>query len=153
MGLIRNMFETVGESISRSKEQKEQEKAFVRNSEGTKAICAFMANLFEKGNEGYIWVKQNRVGLYPIVNYNSVSLCYMQYGDGQSLSGIKPKDIEVVNYSFSEMCRWYGLDEGCGYKSLSSRIQLNVLANMINYEIGKLPHIKFNNGYLVKMFQ
>mgnify|MGYP007123076210 CR=1 FL=1 len=153
MGIWKKMVETVGENVSKSKEERMQEKAYVQNSKGTEAICAFMADLFEKGNAGYSWVKENRVGLYPIVNQDSVSLCYMQPGDGQSFSGVKPKDIEVANYSFLEMYSWYGLDEDCGYKKLHSRTELNALESMINSEIDKLPHIKYNNGFLVKMFQ
>lgn len=152
MGLMKKMFETAGENIAKSKEEREKEREYVQNNEGTKAICAFMANLFEKGNVGYVWVKKNRVGLYPIVNQKSVSLCYMQTGDGQSFSGVKPKDIEVISYSFEEMYSWYGL-VGYGYKSLNSRTQLNALENMINRKVKKLPHIKYNNGFLVRMFQ
>ena len=66
---------------------------------------------------------------------------------------MKPKDIEVSRYSFQEMYSWYGLAEGCGYSALTSRTQLNTLENMINMEVQKLPHIKYNNGFLVKMFQ
>ena len=66
---------------------------------------------------------------------------------------MKPKDIEVANYSFLEMYRWYGLDEGNGYQDLYSRTELNTLESMINSEVEKLPHIKYNNGFLVKMFQ
>lgn len=150
---FRKVFETLGENISKDKEQRTQEKAFVQNSEGSKAICAFIADLFEKGNPAYNWVKKNHVGLYPIIYCDSVSLCYMQPGDGQSFSGIKPKDIEVVRYSFQEMYEWYGLEIRCGYSKLHSRIQMNELERMINTEIEKLPHIKFNVGYLVKMFQ
>lgn len=58
MGIFGQLLETVGENISKSKEQREQEEAFVRNNEGTKAICAFFSNLFDKGNEGYNWVKR-----------------------------------------------------------------------------------------------
>lgn len=153
MGILGQIFETVGENISKSKEQRAQEEAFVMNNAGTQAICSFIANLFEKGNAGYNWVKQNRVGLYPVINEDSVSLCYMQPGDGQSFSGIKPKDIEVAKYSFLEMYDWYGLDVGCGYSRLNSRTQLNVLERMINLEVEELPHIKYNNGFLVRMFQ
>lgn len=99
MGIFGQLLETVGENISKSKEQREQEEAFVRNNEGTKAICAFFSNLFDKGNEGYNWVKKNHVGLYPVINSSSVSLCYMQPGDGKSFSGVKPRDIEVVQFS------------------------------------------------------
>lgn len=76
----------------------------------------------------------------------------MQPGDGQSFSGVIPKDIEVANYGFEEIYGWYGLG-GYGYKSLNSRTQLNALENMINMEIDKLPHIKYNNGFWVRMFQ
>ena len=153
MGIFGQLLETVGENISKSKEQREQEEAIVRNNEGTKAICAFFSNLFDKGNEGYYWVKKNHVGLYPVINSSSVSLCYMQPGDGKSFSGVKPRDIEVVQYSFQEMYDWYGLKAGVGYSSLNSRTQFNVLEDMINTEVQKLPHIKYNVGFLVKLFQ
>ena len=153
MGILRKMVETVGENVSKNKEERMREKEYVQSNRGTEAICAFIANLFAKGNTGYCWVKENRVGLYPIVKQNSVSLCYMQSGDGQSFSGMKPKDIEVANYSFLEMYRWYGLDEDSGYHDLYSRTELNALESMINSEVEKLPHIKYNNGFLVKMFQ
>lgn len=153
MGLFGQLLETAGEKLTKDKEQLAQEKAFVRNNDGSKAICEYMVNLFQKGNPGYVWVKKNRVGLYPVINSSSVSLCYMQAGDGKSFSGMKPKDIEVAQYSFQEMYSWYGLAEGVGYASLTSRTQFNELENMINLEVQKLPHIKYNNGFLVKMFQ
>lgn len=112
-----------------------------------------MVDLFDKGNAGYAWVKQNRVGLYPVVGEESVALCYMQPGDGQSFSGIKPKDVVVSEYSFQEIYSWYNLEAGSGYERLTSRTQLNALEQQIHSEVQKLPHIKFNNGYLVKMFQ
>lgn len=67
MGLWRQMVETVGENVSKSKEERMREKEYIQNNKGTEAICAFIVNLFEKGNTGYCWVKKNRVGLYPIV--------------------------------------------------------------------------------------
>lgn len=153
MGLFKQLLETAGEKITKDKGQREQEEAFVNNNEGSKAICAYFVNLFEKGNPGYDWVKENHVGLFPVVNKDSVSLCYMQMGDGKSYSGVKPKDIEVVKYSFQEMYSWYGLSENCGYRVLTSRTQLNALENMIYIEVNKLSHIKYNNGFLVKLFQ
>lgn len=153
MGLFGQLLETAGEKLTKDKEQRAQEEAFVKNNEGSKAICAYIVNLFKKGNPGYDWVKKNHEGLFTVINKDSVSLCYMQAGDGQSFSGMKPKDIEVSRYSFQEMYSWYGLAEGCGYSALTSRTQLNTLENMINMEVQKLPHIKYNNGFLVKMFQ
>lgn len=153
MGLFGQLLETAGEKLTKDKEQRALEKSFVRNNEGSKAICEYMVDLFQKGSPGYDWVKKNRVGLYPVINSCSVSLCYMQDGDGKSFSGMKPRDIEVGQYSFQEMYSWYGLAEGIGYASLTSRTQLNELESMINSEIQKLPHIKYNNGFLVKMFQ
>ena len=63
MGLWRQMVETIGESVSKSKEVRMREKEYVQNNKGTEAICAFIANLFAKGNMGYRWVKENYVGL------------------------------------------------------------------------------------------
>lgn len=123
MGLLGQIVGTTGEKVLKNKEQREQEEAFVRNNEGSKAICAFISDLFDKGNACYEWLKKNHVGLYPVINQDSVSLCYMKAGDGQSLSGVKPKDIEVANYSFKEMYNWYGLDVNCAYNELSSRTQ------------------------------
>lgn len=153
MGLFGQLLETAGEKLTKDKEQRAREQEFVRNNEGSKAICAFMVDLFQKGNPGYDWLKKNKVGLYPVIYSDSVSLCYMQTGDGKSLSGIKPKDMEVARYTFQEMYDWYGLQEGAGYTSLTSRTQFNELETMINIEVQKLPHIKYNNGFLVKMFQ
>lgn len=153
MGLFGQLLETAGEKIAKEKEQRAQEQAFVRNHEGSKAICEYMVNLFQKGQPGYEWVKKNRIGLYPVINSTSVSLCYMQAGDGKSFSGIKSKDIEVAQYSFQEMYHWYGLNEGVGYARLTSRTQFKELENMINSAVQKLPHIKYNIGFLVKMFQ
>ena len=153
MGLFGQLLETAGEKLTKDKDQRAQEEAFVKNNEGTKAICAFMKDLFEKGNPGYNWVKQNKVGLYPVINNDSVSLCYMQPGDGKSLSGVKPKDIEVGRYSFLEMYEWYGANRVHGYAQLSTRTQKNMLEQMIDSAVLDLPHMKFNNGFLVKMFQ
>jgi hypothetical protein len=152
MGLFGKIAGTIGENISKDKEQKEKEKAFVQNNEGSKAICAYIAELFEKGNSGYDWVKENRVGLFPVINSDSVSLCYMQGGDGKSFKTAMPKDVEVARYNFEEMYNWYGLEASRGYRMLDSRIQLNELESMINSKVQELPHIKYNNGYLVKMF-
>ena len=135
MAIFRQLLETAGEKLTKDKEERAQEQAFVRNNEGSKAICEYMVNLFQKGNS------------------RSVSLCYMQPGDGKSFSGMKTKDIEVAQYSFEEMYNWYGLAESVGYASLTSRTQLNELQWMIESEVQKLPHIKYNAGFLVKMFQ
>ena len=153
MGLFGQIIGTIGENITKDKGQREHEKAFVKNSEGSKAICAYIVDLFQKGNSGYDWVKKNRVGLFPVINNKSVSLCYMQTGDGQSFKTTMPKDAEVAKYSFQEMYSWYGLDANSGYDVLDSRTQRNELEDMINSAVQELPHIKFNNGYLVKMFQ
>lgn len=153
MGLFKQLLETGVEKITKDKEQRKREEDFVKSNKGSEAISVFIANLFEKGNSGYDWVKENKIGLYPVINNDSVSLCYMQPGDGQSFSGMKPKDVEVRKYSFTEMYDWYGLKENEGYARLNSRTQLNALENMINNEVSKLPHLKFNNGYLVRMFQ
>ena len=153
MGLMGKLVNTLGENIFKDKEIREKEKEFVKNNEGSKAICAYIASLFEKGHRGYEWVKENRMGLYPIIYKDSVSLCYMQAGEGKSFQTMSPKDVEVTRYSFQDMYDWYGLDAGCGYSTLNSQTQLNELERMINAKVGELPHIKYNNGYLVKLFQ
>ena len=152
MGLWKQLLETAGEKITKDKDQREREEAFVRNNEGSKAICEFMVSLFEKGNSGYNWVKENRRGLYPVMYPDAVALCYMQPGDGQSFSGMKTKDMEVKRYTFEEIYRWYGLEQHRGFGRLNSRTQLNALETMINNEVQKLPHIKYNIGFVVKMF-
>jgi len=152
MGILGQLFQTAGENIAKSKDEREFEKEYVLNNVGSKAISEFIAFQFEKGNPFYIWLKKNKVGLYPVINDDSVSMCYMQYGDGQSFSGMIPKDREVGNYTFREMYTWYGLNSGEGYDKLWSRTQKNTLESMINGEVMKLSHIKFNNGYLVKAF-
>lgn len=153
MGLLGKLAQTVGENISKSKEDRQREIDFVKNNKGSEAITAYMVDLFQKGNPGYDWVKKNKVGLFPVINNDSVSLCYMQVGDGKSLSGVKPKDIEAQRFTFQEMYRWYGLPAGVGYTSLDSRTKKNVLENMIDTAVQALPHIKYNGGYMVKLFQ
>ncbi len=152
MGLCRQLLETAGEKLTKDKEQRMREEEFVRNSEGSKAICEYFVNLFDKGNSGYEWVKKNRMGLYPVMYPDAVALCYLQPGDGKSFSGMKPKDVEVVRYTFEEMYRWYGLEAYRGYGRLNSRTQLNALETMISNEVQNLPHIKYNIGFMVKMF-
>lgn len=51
------------------------------------------------------------------------------------------------------MYEWYGIDAGAEYEDLTTRTQLNELENMINTEVQKLLHIKYNNGYMVKLFK
>ena len=153
MGIFKILAETAGEKLAKDKEQRAREEAYVRNNPGSKAFCAFFVDLFQKGNAGYNWVKENRTGLYPVINNTSVSLCYTQYGDGKSLSGVAPKDKEVACYSFEEMYRWYGLSAGVGFSALNTRTEKNALESMISGQVQQLPHIRFNNGFMVKMFQ
>ena len=58
--LFVKVFEKVGKIIQNAKEQKAQDEAFVRENEGTRAICEYFVQLFEKGYNGYDWLKQNR---------------------------------------------------------------------------------------------
>jgi len=153
MGILGKIIDSAGEKIAQAKEQKAQEEAFVQNNPGSKAICAYMVSLFEKGNPGYQWVKENRMGLYPVIYEDAVALCYMQPGDGKSLSGIKPTDEEVVRYSFQQMYQWYGLAAGQGYSRLGTKIMRKKLEAMISGAVQQLPHIKYNIGFVVKMFQ
>lgn len=152
MSLFGKVFETVGNSIQNAKEQKAQDEAFVRENEGTRAICEYFVQLFEKGYNGYDWLKQNRKPVYPVVNGNSVSLCYYQPGNGQSLSEVKGKDVVIWNYTFQELYQWYGLSGQSGYSQLTTRTQRRTLEGMIAAEVSNLPHIKYNGGFLVKMF-
>ena len=152
MGFWGALLETAGEKITKDRDVRQREEEFVRNHEGSKAICEYFVSLFEKENAGYNWVKENNMGLYPVMYPDAVALCYMQPGDGQSFSGMKTKDVEVARYTFEEMYRWYGLEAYRGYERLNSRTQLNALEAMINNEVQNLPHIKYNIGYKVKMF-
>lgn len=148
MGYFTRLAGTAVERIVKGKEESENEKAFIRNHVGSKAICAYIANLFEKGNTGYNWLKENRKPLNPVVHKDFVALCYVQgYQDRL------PKEIEVGRFTFEEMYQWYGLKPGQGYSYLRTRIMFDTLEWMINAEVQKLPHMKFSGGYLVKMFQ
>ena len=49
MGLFGQIMGSAVEKLTKDKEQREREKAYVRNNEGSKAICAYMAHLFQKG--------------------------------------------------------------------------------------------------------
>ncbi len=153
MALWKQLAETGIEKLAKDKEQRRLEEEYVKNNRGSKVISEYIAYLFEKGNVGYNWLKENRIPVYPVINKDSVSLCYMQPGDGKSFSGTIPKDVSVGTYTFEEIYKAYGLQPGEGYARLSTRTQLNALESMINTEISKHSHLKFNGGYLVRAFQ
>lgn len=153
MGFLRQIFNNAATSIEKEKLRKEQEREFVRNNEGSKAISEYMTDLFQKENSAYCWIKENNEGLFPKVFEDYVALCYLQLGDGQSISGMKPKDIVIHEYTFEEIYAWYGLEENVGFHKLTSKLQMKELEGIINSQIGKLAHLKFNGAYLVKMFQ
>lgn len=152
MGVFGRLGGSIVEKVTKDKETREKEKNFVRNNEGSQAICAFIRNLFEKGNMGYEWVKKNRTGLFPVTHQDSVALCYFEYGDGKSWEGMKTKEIAAAEFSFQEMYEWYGLDSDRAYSMLGTRTMLDTLDQMIRVEVEKLPHIKNSNGFMVKMF-
>ena len=147
-----SIFDQIKGKVKQEMEQREAQKAFVENHKGSEAICEYIVNMFDKGNSAYYWLKENKTPLYPIVQESRVQLCYMQAGDGKSFSGIKPKDIPVATIYFNEMYEWYGLKNGEGYRILDNKVQMKTLEYMISREVQKLPHIKYNAGFLVKMF-
>ena len=155
MGIFKQMAQTLGENIAKSKEDRKREEDFIKGNPGSQAIAAYLARLFEKGNGAYNWIKQNKEGLYPVINDDSVSLCYTQSGSvhAQSWKEAKAQEITVGKYSFQEMYKWAGLADGAGYSRLTSRTQKNALESMIHQAISAHPYLKFNGGYRVKMFQ
>lgn len=113
-----------------------------------------MKTLFDKGNSGYNWLKENRgCPLYPVVEDNQVLLCY-QYSEKnpQSFRDMKAQDVEVAKYSFRQMYQWYGLAEGEGYSFLDSKNKKYTLAGCIRSKVGELPHIRDISGFTVKLF-
>ena len=148
------LFDTIKNAYQDKKAAEQAERDFVYNDKGTEAICAYMKTLFDKGNSGYNWLKENRgCPLYPVVEDNQVLLCY-QYSvkNPQSFKDMKPQDVEVARYSFRQMYQWYGLAEGEGYNFLDTKIKKHALAGCIRSKVGELPHIKDTSGFTVKLF-
>lgn len=158
MGIFGNIVNGIKEQYQQSKEQIELERHFICINPGTEVICAYIKNVFNKDEPGYNWLKENKLlsilstPLYPVVGESYVSLCYMQPGDGRSWESSKPKDIEVARYTFQEMYKWYGLENGVGYKRLDSKTKRKILESLIISKVEELPHIKYNAGFVVKMF-
>lgn len=149
------LFDTIKNAYQDKKAAEQAERDFVNNHKGTEAICAFMKMIFDKGNPGYKWLKENRTyPLYPKVENNQVLLCY-QYSQKtpQSFKDAMPKDEEVGRYSFQEMFNWYGLADGEGYNFLDTKLKKRALESRIVSAVEELPHIKYNGGFVVKMFQ
>jgi len=151
----KGFFDSLKDSYQEKKAADEAERNFVRNHKGTEAICAYMKMLFDKGNTGYNWLKANRTfPLYPKVENNQVLLCYSYtQKDPQSFSEMKPKDEEVARYSFQQMYSWYGLSDGEGYSRLDTKLKVKELELQISYAVQELPHIRYNGGFVVKLFQ
>lgn len=147
-----SIFDNIKGRVQQEMAQREQMKAYVENHKGTEAICSYIVDLFDKGNSGYYWLKENKTPLYPVVQESRVQLCYMQTGDGQSLKGVIPKNVPVATIYFNEMYDWYGLENGEGYRILDNKLQMKTLETRISLAVQKLPHIKYNAGFLVKMF-
>lgn len=147
-----SIFDNIKGRVQQEMAQREQQRAYIKNHKGTEAICTYIADMFDKGNSGYYWLKDNKTPLYPIVEESRVKLCYMQTGDGQSLKGVIPKNIPVATISFQEMYEWYGLSNGEGYRILDNKFQMKTLEDLISFEVQKLSHIRYNGGFLVKMF-
>lgn len=147
-----SLFGKLQEKYQENKAQKQQEEEYVKNNRGTEAICAYMKAMFEKDNPAYQWLKSEKTPLYPVVGEDCVSLCYMQAGNGQSIRDIKPSDIAVFTCSFQQMYDWYGLGNGEGYSVLNTKVEKKALEQFITWEVEKLQHLKYNGGFLVKLF-
>lgn len=148
-------FDSIKNAYQDKKAAEEAERDFVRSHKGTEAICAFMKMIFDKGNPGYNWLKENRgCPLYPKVDNNQVLLCYQDtQSNPQSFKDAMPKDVEVGRYSFQEMYNWYGLGAGEGYSFLDTKLKKSTLESRISNAVQELPHIKYSSGFVVKMFQ
>lgn len=149
------LFDTIKNAYQDKKAAEQAERDFVRNHKGTEAICAFMKMIFDKGNPGYNWLKENRGWpLYPKVENNQVLLCYQHSEKNpQSFKDAMPKDVEVGRYSFQEMYNWYGLEDGEGYSFLDTKLKCRTLESQLTSAVEEHSHIKFNGGFIVKMFQ
>lgn len=150
-----NLFDMIQKGYHTKKAADEAERDFVRNHKGTRAICAYMKMLFDKGNTGYNWLKANPFfPLYPKIEDDQVLLCYLYtQKNPQSFQEMKSRDEEVTRYSFQEMYRWYGLANGEGYELLDTKLKKNELEHQISFAVQELPHIRYNGGFVVKMFQ
>lgn len=143
MGVFGKIISGIQDQYQQNKARKEAERNFVKTNRGTEAICAYITALFDKGQPAYSWLKSNRKPLYPkVMNTNTISLCYTQYGDGRSYESSKSKDIAVATYSFQDMYQWYGLTKGEGYDELTMKIQCETLEFTILDELEKLTHLK-----------
>lgn len=149
------LFDTIKSAYQDKKDANQAERDFVYSHKGTEAICAYIKTLFDKGNPGYNWLKENRgFPLYPKVENNQVLLCYQHIPKNpQSFKDSMPKDVEIARYSFQQMYSWYGLSDGEGYSLLDTKIKRRALESRINNAVEELPHIKYSGGFLVKMFQ
>ena len=158
MGIFGDFIGGIQGQVQKNKRLKAMEENFVRTNRGSEAICAYIKQLFDKDGPGYDWLKKNKLSpmmstpLYPIVGEDYVSLCYTKYGNGRSFSNSIPKDVEVKRFSFQEMYEWYGLTSVVGYSSLNSKFKRKILESMITDKVQELPHIKYNGGFVVKMF-
>lgn len=149
------LFDAIKNTYQDKKAANQAERDFVCNNKGTMAICAYMKMVFDKGNPGYKWLKENsHWALYTKVEGNQVLLCY-QYTEQnpQSFREAKPQDVEVGRYSFQEMYQWFGLQDGEGYSWLDTKLKCRTLDDRISSAVQELPHIKYNGGFRVKMFQ
>lgn len=123
----------------------------IRDNKGTRAICAYFYDLFERNHSGYRWMKANpQIPLYPRVLQSGVELCYSEQVKNSSLwSHRQVRNIAIASYSFEEIYQWYPLAKGEGFTELTNRDDRVILADLISQEILRHDHIKNSNGLVL----
>lgn len=154
MSLFKDLANTVVTRYNEKKEQDANDRAYVQNNEGSKAISVYMADLFKKGHEGYTWLKENKMPLIIDVEQDVVTLSYEELArNPQSFREAMPKKKVVGRYYFQQMYKWYGLNSSSAYGQLDTKVQRAALSGMIDDEIRALGHMKYTSGWEVKLFQ
>ena len=123
----------------------------IRDNKGTRAICAYFYDLFERNHSGFRWMKANpTTPIYPKVNLHSIDLCYMEQVKNSSLwANRQVRNIAIASYTFEEIYQWYQLGKGEGYLELPDRDDRLILKGLITQEILRHDHIKNSDGLVL----
>lgn len=154
MGLLTNLKNNIANSYNEKKAAAQQDKAYVRNNIGSTAIAEFIAAYFGKGAPLYNWVKDNHQGIEFRTNAFSIDVYYTySVRNPQGFRDAMPKKEVICTFSFDEMYRWYGCTNQGAFSRLTTKTQMNELYSIIIEHLNEIPHIKYANGWTVRMFQ
>ena len=163
MGFLDKLADGIKASAEQFKEDREEEIRFVETNPGSRAICDFCQMLFQPDNPAYDWLKDtndhvlltfNKVGLYPEVREDHISICRHRVnkwdneggGRASNLDEAIHQTIEVKNYTCAEIYSWDGVDPDDCYAELDSRLKRSRLREMIVDTLNQLPHLENHNG-------